>query len=331
VLEPDIQTVPGAKPRGVRNLGDQLIWTEGQRVYRYVPGTTASEVVFESSGQWLPADIAGSSAGYVLSEYRPRVVPEDSYGAQPYHESRVWYVSAPGAEPVLLDESDDGYLVPIVLMDERYIVWTRRNEVLTVDVTALERPSTGLHLGRYGWPTDLHQGQLWYDVCGRDTCRIEMIDLVDPGSAPEVFATGELPSDPNGTANSDAPLDPVASDEVVVWVTGVSGRGGSRLTIHRRADGSTEQIADHRVAHVGDLSVGDRFVAWMPREHADEFLVYDLQHRALRQIPGYLVTGRQRVGVPSVSGDLLVFTYMPDGQRVPWELRWAWLPGRDEH
>jgi hypothetical protein len=335
-LELDIQTVPGADPNTpMRNLGDEIVWADGPNglptdVYRYVPGASEPEILYTNPERPVPSgdgfrvrwieDIAGSSAGYVIGE--SDVLFEDSSaGFADVFGARVWYIPAPGAEPVLLARFDQDLNTspPQVTMDERYIVWTEERpatqtddglqEFRMVEIGALDESVTVLSRTAADpiRDFDLVSGELWYSEC--EPCRIEMIDVADLDAPVQA-----IPAVTDGRF--------AVTDDLIIWPD-ASDR--DCLTIHDRATQSTTSTG---ACDVLGPSVGDRFLAWTPAAEGDGFVVYDLEDGTLRRIGDYRFWEGDEVSDPSLRGDLLVFLYWPAGMGTdaPTELRWAWMP-----
>ena len=339
-LELDIQTVPGADPNTpMRNLGDEIVWADGPdglltNVYRYVPGASEPEILYTNPERPVPSgdgfrvrwieDIAGGSAGFVVAE--SDVLFEDSRaGFADVYGARVWYIPAPGAEPILLAQIDQDLdtSAPQVTMDERYIVWTEERpatqtddglqEFRMVEIGALDQPVTVLSRTAVDpiHDFDLVSGELWYSEC--EPCRIEMIDVTDPDAPAQ-----SIPAMTDGRF--------AVTDDLVIWPD-ASDR--DCLTIHDRA---TQATTSTGACNILGPSVGDRFLAWTPATEGDRFVVYDMEDGRLGRIGDFRFWEGDEVSDPSLRGDLLAFLYWPEGMGAdaPTELRWAWMPGPGE-
>jgi hypothetical protein len=324
----------------MRSLGDEIVWAQGPDglgtdLYRYVPGARAPEVVFRNPIRPTQVDrgirmrsiedIAGSSAGYVISEWD---IVHQGCCAGPYEEFgwRVWYIAAPGAEPVLLDAAEGLWLqLPEVTMDERFIVWTAEEqdaksdfpgeEIRMVEIGALDQAVTLMTRPEDDpiYDLELSDGELWYSGC--EPCRLEMIDLADLGAPVQAIP-----------AVTDVGF--AVTDDVVVWPD--AGDRRDCLTIHVRA---TQSSTSTGVCGVISPSLGDRFVTWTPSGDRDRFVAYDLETGTLQRIGDHTFDGRaEEVSDPSLNGELLAFRYWPEGMEIdaPAQLRWTWLPGPGE-
>ena len=325
----------------MRSLGNEIVWAQGPEglgtdLYRYVPGARAPEVVFRNPTRPTQVDrgirvrsiegIAGSSAGYVISEWD---IVFQGCCAGPYEEFgwRVWYIAAPGAEPVLLDAAEGQFLqLPKVMMDDRYIVWTAQREqdskaglagqeIRMVQIGALDQAVTLVTRSESDLLYDLevNDGELWYSEC--EPCRLEMMDLTRlSASAPVIPAV------------TDSRF--AVTDDLIVWADSSDRR--DCLTIHVRATPSTTSTG---ACGVMAPSLGDRFVTWTPTGDRDSFVLYDLEEGTLQRIGDYRFDGRgAEVSDPSLKGDLLTFLYWPDGMEIDTQaqLRWTRLPGPGE-
>jgi hypothetical protein len=319
----------------VRSLGTEILWTayppqgrgHAATLYRYIPGTAGPELIhaFPEKRGWI-GDIAGSNRGYALSEYDESLV---GYGAW-----RLWYIASAGADPVLLDSSDEeGDLAPMVEMNDRYIAWTpihgsgdeKVAELRVVSIGDLDHPLT-LRSVRYGeimFPA-LHGSELWYGYSEwadpdslEHMSRVEMIDLADPAAAPQTF--GE-----DGNA-----FMPAVSDRVVAWRTAdprLAGLSPGTLAVYWRDSGTIESlpIPGSLSAHdVSFPSVGKRFVAWND-EIQQRFYLYDLVEHRFRRVAEWNSSADEGVFWKSVSGSLIAFWYYPDSDHS--YLYWSWLP-----
>jgi hypothetical protein len=342
-LELEFYQVPPRYTQGMselRSLGNEIIWAASDppaadghpTLYRYRPGDAEPEIIYrypepyrapmrKFNFGWL----AGSERGYVYSTYR---TTRFGYGAW-----WVWYVSAPGAEPVLLDHSaEEGDIAPMVDINDRYIAWTpgrgpwldKVSQVRFVRVDDLAHPVT-LKSSQHGFAYHpaLHGDELWYGWSehnpdtGIDATQIEMIDLTRPSVAPTIFGAG------TGAAM------PAVGDSVVVWKTTdpkLASLSSGVLAVYWRETGTVDSLPlpggrpDFGVSYP---SVGHRFVAWLD-DIRTRFYLYDLAEHRFRRVAEWRSGGNEGVVKKSVKDNLLAVWYYPDQKHH--FLRWAWLP-----
>lgn len=317
------------------SLGDQLVWSGGRgsddsNLYRYFPGANDPELLYLNTARDSSlASVVGSAAGYAFTD--ERWINGEPRGW------RLWLLSAPGAQPILIDQStDDRLIAPTIAMNDRWLAWevvhgtleNPVNELRVVSVADPLEPTTLLaYPGRdvYMQFPSLWEDELWYGIADNDwdalteKPRVEMIDLSNLAAGPQMFGAERRA------------FMPAPGRDVVAWKSGGSDElaalNSGVLTLHWRATGQAEELpVPGRVSAAERMSypsVGNRFVAWWD-DIAQRFYVYDLVERQFRRIAEYDWTGEERVVKQSLSGDLLVYThYLSDGERY---LEWCLLP-----
>ncbi len=343
----DIHDVAAEYTHGVDNvvsLGNEFIWDAAapgaksddwfhEALYRFVPGTDAPEVIYQSqSADHRPiGNIAGSSKGYVFSDYVDAPTQTGKW--------RVFFVSAPGAAPVELDEGDEEFnndVPPHVAMNDKYVAWSglrgtgdgRVAELKVVRIDDLGRVATfGTSRIDDGWVDrpSLFANELWYEAGENNWAsnmsypRVEMKDLDYPDAAPLMLGQDVRAS------------MPAPSDELVVLKTGglVGDNSASpgTLTIYWRESATFERLPIPGPATAADSTtnptVGDRFVAWTD-EVTSRLYVYDLAEHQFSRIAELDPTNVGGFAGRSVHGDLLAFAYWDGGDGS--FVRWATLP-----
>jgi hypothetical protein len=317
------------------SLGDQVVWSGGQgrggnNLYRYVPGAAEAELLYLNTERDSSiTSVVGSDAGYAFTDERWE-------GGEP-RGWRLWLLTAPGAELVLIDQStDDRLIAPTIAMNDRWLAWEvvhgtfeePVNELRYVNVATPLAPTTLLsYPGRnvfIQFPS-LWENELWYGIADNDwealteKPRVEMSELPNPQAAPATFGAERRA------------FMPAPGRDVVAWKSGGSDElaalNSGVLTLYWRATGQLDELPvpgrETAAERISYPSVGNRFVAWWD-DIAQRFYVYDLLERRFRRIAEFDWTGEERVTRPSLSGDLLVYThYLSDGERY---LEWAELP-----
>ena len=317
------------------SLGDQIVWSGGRsdgdnNLYRYAPGAAEPELLFlNPRPDSMLTSIRGSSAGYVFTD--ERWMGGEARGW------RLWYLTAAGGVPVLLDQStDDRLIAPTIAMDDSWIAWEvvhgtwsdPSNDLLVASVddplhpvTLLSYPGRDVYLE---FPS-LWADELWYGIAdndwdaGTEQPRVEMIDLTRPSEPPDAFGSDQRA------------FMPAPGRDLVAWKGGgdatLSALNSGALTLYWRATGQAEQIRIPGPETLGERisypSVGNRFVAWWD-DIRHRLYVYDLAERQFRRIEEYASTGDELAAKPSLSGDLLAYLhYLDDGKRF---LEWTQLP-----
>lgn len=330
--------VPGAATShvgGFVSLGGEIVWsggpeTDDSNVYRYVPGTDEPELLYlNTERDSFITSVVGSAAGYAFTDERWD-------GGEP-RGWRLWLLTAPLAEPVLIDQSThDRLIAPTVAMNDTWIAWevvhgTYANPVNELRVASVADPSAQATLlsyqGRdvYMQFPNLWDDELWYGIADNDWMaiteepRIELIDLAQPDAPPVAHGADQRA------------FMPAPGRDVVAWKSGgtaeMSALNSGVLTLYWRASGEVEElplpgpeVAANRISYP---SVGNRFVAWWD-DIQQRHYVYDLAERRFRRLAEYDWTSDERVAKPSLSGDLLVYMhYLSDGERY---LEWCVLP-----
>jgi len=317
------------------SLGDQIVWSGGpgrddNNLYRYAPGADEPELLyFNTARDSSLTSVVGSAAGYAFTDER--------WVAGEPRGWRLWLLTAPGADPLLLDQStDDRLIAPTIAMNERWIAWevvhgTYENPVNELRVVSTADPIAPTTLlaypGRavYMQFPNVWADELWYGIADNDwealteKPRVEMIDLSHQAAAPAVFGV-------DGRAFMPAP-----GRDVVAWKSGgtdeLAALNSGVLTLFWRATGEVDELPvpgrETAAARISYPSVGNRFVAWWD-DIGQRFYVYDLVERQFRRLAEYDWTGEERIVRQSLSGDLLVYThYLSDGERY---LEWCVLP-----
>jgi hypothetical protein len=317
------------------SLGDQVLWSGGRgradnNLYRYAPGAGEPELLYlNTQADSTIASVVGSTAGYAFTDER--------WQGGERHGWRLWLLTAPGAEPVLIDEStDDRLIAPTIAMNDQWLAWevvhgtyeNPVNELRVASTTDPLRPRTVLsYPGRdvYMQFPSLWADELWYGIADNDwealteKPRVEMIDLSSPGAAPAMFGAERRA------------FMPAPGSEVVAWKSGGSDElaalNSGALTLYWRATGQVDELPlpgrEAAAERISYPSLGNRFVSWWD-DIAQRFYVYDLDERQFRRIAEYDWAGEERVTKPSLSGDLLVYMHnLRDGERY---LEWCVLP-----
>jgi hypothetical protein len=337
-LSLEMQRVPGDAARHVAalvSIGTEIVWSGGaeskdSNLYRFVPGAAAPELLY-LNGQHDTSitSVAGSAAGYAFTDER-------WVGGEP-RGWRLWLLTAPGTEPLLIDHStDDRLIAPTIAINEDWLAWevvhgSFENPVNELRVTNVGNPLAPMTLLSYPgrdvymqFPA-LWADELWYGIADNDWAaltekpRVEVIDLSNPAAAPQVFGAERRA------------FMPAPGRDVVAWKSGGSDElaalNSGVLTLYWRATGQIDELpvpgSETAAARVSFPSVGNRFVAWWDGI-AQRFYVYDQLERQFRRIAEYDWTGEERAVKQSLSGDLLVYThYLSDEERY---LEWVKLP-----
>jgi hypothetical protein len=319
----------------VVSIGSEIVWSGGatdadDNLFRYMPGSSDPELVYRNPRRdSILSTIAGSSAGYVFTD--------DRWASGQPRGWRLWYLTEPGATPILLDQSTDDRLPsPTLAMSDRYIAWAvvhgtwrdRLNELRVAPISDPTHPTTLLSIpGRdhYVEFPALWNDELWYGIAdndwdaGTEAPRIEMIDLVHPAAKPSVYGADQRA------------FMPAPGRDVVAWKSGgqegSSGLNSGALTLYWRASGMVEALhipgPDTAADRVSYPSVGNRFVAWWD-DIRPRLYVYDLVERQFRRIAEFDWAGDELIGKPSLSSNLLTYIHSRgEGDR---SLEWATLP-----
>jgi hypothetical protein len=335
-LNLDVQTIPrDFTPKlgsSLRSLGDEVIFVSSGALWRYLPGASRPERLYQPPADDQVIDIAGSNGNYAF-------VTQRSLGAsEPLFRWRLWYLAAPGDAPTLVDQFDNDTLpAPTLAINERWIAWTpyhgagnqAQNELRVASVadpgtsrTLVSYPALGTNM----WNPALYGDELWYGIrqndwdAGTEHPWIEMRNLADPAAAPQKYGE-DLHA-----------FMPAVNGEAVVWRSGpedLSALNPGQPYVYWRDSGVEEPIADPHpalwdTAEVSYPSIGDRFVAWWD-DWKSQFYVYDLQERTVRKIAEYDPYSRTAIAFPSVSGNLLTWEYFANDRTLP-RVQWAYLP-----
>lgn len=317
------------------SLGDQIVWSGGEsddtnNLYGFVPGSAAPQLLYlNPDPNSVLTSVRGSDAGYVFTD--ERWVGGDPKGW------RLWFLAAPGGEPVLLDQStDDRLIAPTIAMDDHWIAWevvhgTVNNHLNELFAARVDDPLYPLKpisfSGRAAYMQfpNLWDNELWYGIADNDWVanteqpRVEMIDLTSPAATPVVYGSDQRA------------FMPAPGRDVVAWKSGgsddLAALNSGTLTLYWRATGQIETLpipGPARLAgRISYPSVGNRFVAWWD-EIRQRLYVYDLAERQFRRLAEYDPATEELVARPSLSGDLLAYLhYLPSGERY---LEWTMLP-----
>src|SRR5687768_13231923 len=124
-LAVETHRVPGAATGHVAafaSVGSEIVWSGGpgtndSNLYRYSPGADEPELLYPNTARdSFITSVAGSAAGYAF-------VDERWDGDEP-RGWRLWLLTSPGAEPVLIDQaSDDRLIAPTIAMNDAWIGW----------------------------------------------------------------------------------------------------------------------------------------------------------------------------------------------------------------
>src|SRR5688572_1292632 len=118
-LAVETHRVPGAATGHVAafaSLGSEIVWSGGpgaddSNLYHYIPGADEPELLYLNTARnSFITSVAGSATGYVF-------VDERWDGDEP-RGWRLWLLTAPGGDPVLIDaSSDDRLIAPTIAMN----------------------------------------------------------------------------------------------------------------------------------------------------------------------------------------------------------------------
>jgi len=324
----DARYGPGAAPV---SAGGQVVWAAGKdwssELWRFVPGASEPELIFSSPRRKSTiSSIAASGAGYAFVEESG-----PAFGAGAW---RVWFLAAPGEQPVELARgiAKLAGISPFVVMDDERVVWagfdesnpafvTRVQMALIDDIThattLVERSAEDSLI----WYPALHRNELWFSTIHPRSdptaegpeYNLEMLDLDNPTAAPVPF---------DGTGHD---FNPAANDDHVVWKANVRGDSALNWGTLKVLDRRTREITTIPVDNANRPSIGDRFVAF------DEFsrgrlLVYDPVTRTVVDLAANVdAAGSIAVGGETVSGRLLTWYAQASGDASP-RIGWAMLP-----
>ncbi|HTK43993.1 MAG TPA: hypothetical protein VL749_01395 [Patescibacteria group bacterium] len=319
----DARYVPADAPV---SADGQLLWTAGENgpseIWRYVPGAAEPERLFASPRQdGAITAVAGSRAGYAFAEESPRAFGEGGW--------RLWFLAAPGREPVEIDRGSapGAGVAPTLAMDGEHVAWAAFDEppagpvsrLRLAAIASLPAVSTLIEAPiaeRKLWYPALSGQELWYatiepDPAGvRDEFHIEHLDLAEPQAPATVF---------RGPGHD---FNPAVNARFVVWKTTDPGDAALNWGALRLLDRGTDAVRTIPVARANRPSIGDRFIAFDEVTHA-RLEVYDLATRRVVEL-GRSESAPAYGGI-SLSGSLLAF-FTQDGGGQP-RIGWAVLPG----
>jgi hypothetical protein len=311
----------------VRTDGEEIIYSSGAAdgpdgavapdLYRLVPGGQPERILAnpDRDSSLLPIAVAGGH--YAFVELNDRLYGTAGWG--------VWYLGEPGAEPLLLDQTDAAAsrLVPkpqLALSDD-YLVWQTfshapdglRSELRMFDLRTQTQSVVASALSdteaQYWFPS-LDGSRLVYTFidysAGACPCRtsIELMDLKHPEAGPQRLNDGA----------QGAVLGVIAGDSVV-WKASSDVFNWGQIVHLSLTTG--EQTA------LNYPSLGNRFVAAWGADDT-KFYVYDLEADAAFRIAEYAADGSRGDVRPAVSGDLMAWIHGEDADDL--YLRWTHLP-----
>ena len=327
----DARYVPGDAPV---SADGQVLWTAGERtlseVWRFVPGTNQPEQIYTSPRRKANiSSIVASSAGYAFVEES-----EPAYGEGGW---RVWFLSAPGAEPVELARgvAKLAGVSPFLAMAEDRVVWasfdepatgfvTRVQMAVASDVahvtTLVERPVNESLI----WYPTLHRDELWFSTIHPNSdptaegpeYNLEMLDLGDTAARPVPF---------EGTAHD---FNPAVNDDYLVWKANRRGDSALNWGTLKVLDRHSWKIWTIPGGDANRPTIGDRFVAF-DEMSPSSMPIYDPMTRTLLDLasaPAFGQEARLAFGGESLSGRLLAFSYGPADASAPPRIGWAMLP-----
>ena len=312
----------------------QILWTgdEGGRwlpeIWRYGPGSSAPERIYDSPvPESVISSVVASSSGYAFVEQSEAAFGDGGW--------RVWYLSAPGAEPVQLDHgvAKEAGFPPTIAMDDERVVWAGFDEPSTGFVTrlgmariaAVEHPSTLLERPvdrSLFWYPALDGDALWFgtiDPASDSTAEgpeysLEMLDLAKPLAAPVPFS---------GTGHD---FNPAVNDGFLVWKANRRGDAALNWGALKVLDRRSAALRTIPVEAANRPSIGDRFVTFEEITHST-LPVYDTASHTLVDLASDRILGGPSVyGGESISGRLLTFFVQPSGGSAPPRIGWAELP-----
>jgi hypothetical protein len=327
----DVRYVPGDAPV---SADGQVLWAAGEHtlseVWRFIPGAKQPELVYTSPRREANvSSIIASNAGYAFVEESE---PDFGKGAW-----RVWFLSAPGAQPVELARGVARLagVSPFLAMSDDRVVWAGFDEPATgfvtrVQMAAVANPSHVTTLVERPvdesliWYPTLHRNELWFSTIHPNSdptaegpkYNLEMLDLGHP-------AAGPIPFD--GTGHD---FNPAVNDDYLVWKA--NRRGDSALTW------GTLKVLDRRSEKTWTIpggdgnrpTIGDRFVAF-DEMSPSSLPIYDPVTRTLLDLASataFRQAGHLAFGGESLSGRLLAFSVGPADASTPPRLGWAILP-----
>lgn len=327
----DPRYIPGEAPVSARG---QVLWAAGEHslsgVWRYVPGTSEPEQIFASRRPKSNiSSVVGSAAGYAFVEES-----EPAYGKGGW---RVWFLSAPGAEPVELARgvARMAGVSPFLAMDDDRVVWAGFDEPASGFVTRVQMAPIA-DLGHVTtlverpvdesliWYPTLHQDELWFSTIHPNSdpsaegpeYNLETLDLADPLAGPVRF---------EGTGHD---FNPAVNDDEIVWKANRRGDSALNWGTLKVLDRGEQKIRTIPVENANRPSIGDRFVAFDEITRTSLF-VYDPATRTLLDLapgPALGPEGDIAFGGESVSGRLLAFSVGRADASAPPRIGWAILP-----
>ncbi len=342
----DVATLGGSWARDVgptvASDGRELVWAvvsgsdaNGPQladIASFVPGVDREPHVIyhhpdRDSSIW---EVAVRDGHYAFLEMNARTLGENGW--------RLWVIPAAGAPAVPVDSRDgppDGRPAAGFALTSRGIAWTvvhDRDGKPTFEIRTARFDGSQVQTVLAS-PKDSRQ--YWYpsvDAAGDHL----LLATVEPTSGGHAFRLWSLNLDAVGAqpirlGTTDDATQPVANASALAWRT-VDGNVGnwSPALVVAREDGSAPVSVPG--GGIGNLSVGNRFVAFDPMD-AQAVTLYDLLAKRLVTVEGHSPPDTRgfQSGWTIVAGDLLVFRrgdpYNDNpATAVPPEIVWAKLP-----
>jgi hypothetical protein len=318
--------VPGSK---VRSASGQILWSGGPqtstRIWRYVPGETAPELVVDVGRRHSTiTDVVAGAAGYAFVE-----VNSVEFGLGGW---RIWFTTGPGKKLVELDRgiAYGAGFPPTLAMDDRRIAWAAFDEPRSGDVSRLRAVRTDdldavvtlIEIDvRDGllWLPALSGDELWYAVlhpdwdgtAGGDEFHLEMLDLGAASAQPKRF---------DGTAND---FFPAVTSTHVAWKTQVGDGAALNWGTVSVLDRRTSERWIVPVDNANRPSLGTRFLAFEEITRS-RLAVFDLARGEVVDLRPDDLAAETMIGGQSISGSLLAFFTQPPGGAP--RIGWAVLP-----
>jgi hypothetical protein len=317
-----LETIDRAFPSvtALTSTGDHLYWGSGATIWRFTPGDSEPQRVYESPADGaLIWDVAAADDAFAFSELLE----------SPAGTWLVSYVAGDGATRVELDRGlAERGAPPTLAIDGQRIAWAGFDETSGAPRSVLrvvERASPDLATTLLD--LDIDDGLLWYPQLDRhtlwyatiepdfegtgegDNISIATIDLANPSAGPDRF-------DGRG---SD--FNPAVSTDYLVWKSvdpGFAALTWGQLQLLDRSSNERLLIADQ----ANNPSIGSRFVAFEEISHR-KLLLYDLATRSVVEIPDPLRGANGTVGPVTISGNLLGFNVSSKGSNI---VHWTILP-----
>lgn len=251
--------------------------------------------------------------------------------------SHLWYLSAPGKEPQLIDKGDvDGRPLPAIALTPDRLLWTDLHHTDRGVMSQLLELDLKTGARRVLQEVDANLSEVLFPSVSGDTV---VYTRIDANEARTKLTSSTWMLDLSDRDVAAVQLSPqgssafmgVISGDTVVWQSpGLANpfNGGDHLVVHDLGSGEERSI-DFGFGLVRAHSVGPRFVT-AETDDVTRVSLYDLSTGDLREADATgtgNVPPREAIDVrPRLAGDLLVFVRASEILGSPLSLRWAELP-----